>query len=52
MIVKQARYPDIDIGPVRAAYSPSKSFLDAVTVQYARQFAAVAVPAATWASSR
>jgi NAD(P)-dependent dehydrogenase (short-subunit alcohol dehydrogenase family) len=25
--------PDIEIGPVMAAYSPSKSFLDAVTVQ-------------------
>ncbi|MFD5270870.1 SDR family oxidoreductase [Streptomyces sp. NPDC058335] len=31
--------PDIDIGPIMAAYSPSKSFLNAVTVQYARQFA-------------
>jgi NAD(P)-dependent dehydrogenase (short-subunit alcohol dehydrogenase family) len=31
--------PDIEIGPVMAAYSPSKSFLNAVTVQYARQFA-------------
>ena len=31
--------PDIEIGPVMAAYAPSKSFLNAVTVQYARQFA-------------
>ena len=27
------------MGPISAAYSPSKSFLNAVTVQYARQFA-------------
>ncbi|MCI3273792.1 SDR family oxidoreductase [Streptomyces cylindrosporus] len=31
--------PDTEIGPVMAAYAPSKSFLNAVTVQYARQFA-------------
>ncbi|MFG2368166.1 SDR family oxidoreductase [Streptomyces mirabilis] len=31
--------PDIEIGPIMAAYSPSKSFLNAITVQYARQFA-------------
>ena len=31
--------PGIDIGPVMAAYAPSKSFLNAVTVQYARQLA-------------
>ncbi|AWS43750.1 SDR family oxidoreductase [Streptosporangium sp. 'caverna'] len=31
--------PDIEIGPIMAAYAPSKSFLNAVTVQYARQFA-------------
>jgi NAD(P)-dependent dehydrogenase (short-subunit alcohol dehydrogenase family) len=31
--------PDIEIGSVMAAYAPSKSFLNAVTVQYARQFA-------------
>ncbi|WP_405817448.1 SDR family oxidoreductase [Streptomyces sp. NBC_01390] len=30
--------PDIQIGPVMAAYAPSKSYLNAVTVQYARQF--------------
>ncbi|MFF3584693.1 SDR family oxidoreductase [Streptomyces mirabilis] len=30
--------PDIEIGPIMAAYSPSKSFLNAVTVQYTRQF--------------
>jgi NAD(P)-dependent dehydrogenase (short-subunit alcohol dehydrogenase family) len=31
--------PDIEIGPIMAAYASSKSFLNAVTVQYARQFA-------------
>ncbi|MFF7157390.1 SDR family NAD(P)-dependent oxidoreductase [Streptomyces sp. NPDC008139] len=31
--------PDIEIGPVMAAYSPTKTFLNAVTVHYARQFA-------------
>ncbi|MFI8770351.1 SDR family oxidoreductase [Streptomyces sp. NPDC053792] len=31
--------PDIEIGPIMAAYAPSKSFLNAITVQYARQFA-------------
>ncbi|WP_066367190.1 SDR family oxidoreductase [Herbidospora mongoliensis] len=31
--------PAIAIGPIMAAYSPSKSFLNAVTVHYARQFA-------------
>jgi NAD(P)-dependent dehydrogenase (short-subunit alcohol dehydrogenase family) len=31
--------PDIDIGPIMAAYAPSKTFLNAVTVQYARHFA-------------
>jgi len=31
--------PDIEIGPVMAAYAPSKSFLNAVTVQYARHLA-------------
>ena len=31
--------PDIDVGPIMAAYSPTKSFLNAVTVHYARQFA-------------
>lgn len=31
--------PDIEIGPVMAAYASSKSFLNAVSVQYARQFA-------------
>jgi NAD(P)-dependent dehydrogenase (short-subunit alcohol dehydrogenase family) len=30
--------PGIEIGPVMAAYAPSKTFLNAVTVQYARQF--------------
>ncbi|MEW2045191.1 SDR family oxidoreductase [Streptomyces sp. NPDC005476] len=31
--------PNTYVGPVMAAYSPSKSFLNADTVQYARQFA-------------
>ena len=31
--------PDIEIGPIMAAYAPSKSFLNAVTVQYARRLA-------------
>ncbi|RCH67619.1 SDR family NAD(P)-dependent oxidoreductase [Streptomyces sp. SDr-06] len=30
--------PDTEIGPIMAAYAPSKSFLNALTVQYARQF--------------
>ncbi|MFD8012576.1 SDR family oxidoreductase [Streptomyces sp. NPDC058955] len=30
--------PDTEIGPVMAAYAPSKTFLNAVTVQYARRF--------------
>ncbi|GGK68192.1 SDR family oxidoreductase [Streptomyces flaveus] len=30
---------DVKAGPIMAAYSPSKSFLNAVTVQYARQLA-------------
>ncbi|WP_134740180.1 SDR family oxidoreductase [Nocardioides sp. 503] len=31
--------PDADSGPVAVAYSPSKSFLNAVTVQYAKELA-------------
>jgi NAD(P)-dependent dehydrogenase (short-subunit alcohol dehydrogenase family) len=31
--------PDIEVGPVMAAYAPTKSYLNAVTVQYARQLA-------------
>ncbi|MDQ7911261.1 SDR family oxidoreductase [Phytohabitans sp. ZYX-F-186] len=31
--------PKIDVGPIMAAYSPTKSYLNAVTVHYARQFA-------------
>ena len=31
--------PDIEIGPIMAAYSPTKTFLNAVTVHYARHFA-------------
>ncbi|MDI2130604.1 SDR family oxidoreductase [Yinghuangia seranimata] len=35
--------PDTEIGPVMAAYAPSKTFLNAVTVQYARQFAGTGI---------
>ncbi|MCC3655356.1 SDR family oxidoreductase [Streptomyces sp. S07_1.15] len=35
--------PDIDVGPVMAAYAPTKSYLNAVTVQYARQFAGTGI---------
>ncbi|WP_327167259.1 SDR family oxidoreductase [Streptomyces subrutilus] len=35
--------PDIEIGPVMGAYAPSKTFLNAVTVQYARQFAGTGI---------
>ncbi|MEV5898240.1 SDR family oxidoreductase [Nonomuraea fuscirosea] len=31
--------PDVDVGPLMGIYSPTKSYLNAVTVQYARQFA-------------
>jgi NAD(P)-dependent dehydrogenase (short-subunit alcohol dehydrogenase family) len=31
--------PNVEIGPIMAAYAPTKSYLNAVTVQYARQFA-------------
>jgi NAD(P)-dependent dehydrogenase (short-subunit alcohol dehydrogenase family) len=30
--------PTVEVGPVMAAYSPTKSYLNAVTVHYARQF--------------
>jgi NAD(P)-dependent dehydrogenase (short-subunit alcohol dehydrogenase family) len=30
--------PDIEVGPIMAAYAPAKSYLNAVTVQYARRF--------------
>ncbi|GHE73967.1 SDR family oxidoreductase [Streptomyces vinaceus] len=35
--------PHIEIGPVMAAYAPSKTFLNAVTVQYARQLAGTGI---------
>ena len=35
--------PDIDVGSVMAAYAPSKTFLNAVTVQYARQLAGTGI---------
>ncbi|WP_285560461.1 SDR family oxidoreductase [Actinoplanes regularis] len=31
--------PTVEVGPIMAAYSPTKSYLNAVTVHYARQFA-------------
>ncbi|MDX2297470.1 MULTISPECIES: SDR family oxidoreductase [Streptomyces] len=31
--------PHTDIGPIMAAHAPSKSFLNALTIRYARQFA-------------
>uniref|UniRef100_UPI0005F2DEDC SDR family NAD(P)-dependent oxidoreductase n=1 Tax=Actinoplanes rectilineatus TaxID=113571 RepID=UPI0005F2DEDC len=31
--------PAVEVGPIMAAYSPTKSFLNAVTVHYARQLA-------------
>ena len=33
------RQSEGDQGPISAAYAPSKSFLNAVTVQYARELA-------------
>ncbi|SEL78778.1 SDR family oxidoreductase [Streptacidiphilus jiangxiensis] len=35
--------PNIDIGPVMAAYAPSKTYLNAVTVQYARRLAGTGI---------
>ncbi|MFJ9906194.1 SDR family oxidoreductase [Streptomyces sp. NPDC101152] len=35
--------PDIEVGPVMAAYAPSKTFLNAVTVQYARKLAGTGI---------
>lgn len=35
--------PGIDVGPVMAAYAPSKTFLNAVTVQYARKLAGTGI---------
>ncbi|MFV2102915.1 SDR family oxidoreductase [Micromonospora sp. LOL_024] len=35
--------PDIEVGPVMAAYSPTKSYLNAITVHYARQFTGTAI---------
>jgi NAD(P)-dependent dehydrogenase (short-subunit alcohol dehydrogenase family) len=31
--------PTVEVGPIMAAYSPTKSYLNAITVHYARQFA-------------
>ncbi|MET8695950.1 SDR family oxidoreductase [Streptomyces bauhiniae] len=35
--------PDTEIGPIMAAYAPSKTFLNGMTVQYARQLAGTGV---------
>ncbi|MEV0129757.1 SDR family NAD(P)-dependent oxidoreductase [Dactylosporangium sp. NPDC050688] len=35
--------PAVDVGPVMAAYSPTKTYLNAVTVRYARQLAGTGV---------
>jgi NAD(P)-dependent dehydrogenase (short-subunit alcohol dehydrogenase family) len=35
--------PSIDVGPIMAAYSPTKSYLNAVTVHYARQLAGTGI---------
>ncbi|MDG4831581.1 SDR family oxidoreductase [Solwaraspora sp. WMMD1047] len=35
--------PDVNVGPIMAAYSPTKSYLNAVTVHYARQLAGTGI---------
>jgi len=35
--------PRIEVGPIMAAYSPTKSYLNAITVHYARQFAGTGI---------
>jgi NAD(P)-dependent dehydrogenase (short-subunit alcohol dehydrogenase family) len=35
--------PAIEVGPVMAAYSPTKTYLNAITVHYARQLAGTAI---------
>ncbi|MET7424390.1 SDR family oxidoreductase [Dactylosporangium sp. NPDC005555] len=35
--------PAVEVGPIMAAYSPTKSYLNAVTVHYARQFAGTGI---------
>ncbi|TCB96513.1 SDR family oxidoreductase [Micromonospora zingiberis] len=35
--------PTIEIGPIMAAYSPTKSYLNAITVHYARQLAGTGI---------
>lgn len=35
--------PDIEVGPIMAAYSPTKSYLNAITVHYARQLAGTGI---------
>jgi NAD(P)-dependent dehydrogenase (short-subunit alcohol dehydrogenase family) len=35
--------PNVDVGPIMAAYAPTKSYLNAMTVHYARQFAGTGI---------
>jgi NAD(P)-dependent dehydrogenase (short-subunit alcohol dehydrogenase family) len=35
--------PAVEVGPVMAAYAPTKSYLNAVTVHYARQLAGTGI---------
>ncbi|MBW6440267.1 SDR family oxidoreductase [Actinoplanes hulinensis] len=35
--------PNIEVGPIMAVYSPTKTYLNAVTVHYARQFAGTGI---------
>ncbi|BBA95792.1 putative short chain dehydrogenase [Actinacidiphila reveromycinica] len=35
--------PEAEVGPIMAAYAPSKSYLNAVTLQYARHFAGTGI---------
>ena len=35
--------PEIEVGPIMAAYSPAKSYLNAMTVHYARQLAGTGI---------
>ena len=42
-LTRQAAGPEDSIGPVAAAYSPSKTFLNAVTLQYVRELAGTGI---------
>ena len=41
-ITRQAD-PDVEVGNVMAIYAPTKSYLNAITVQYARQLAGTGI---------